>query len=158
VVNIFSAPIISIISIGGMISALAALIWPMAGSALAWLLYYPTHNNCTRAIFRSFTRKFCCRWYDLGSTVKRPLRTDVLGVAPVLVATALVVSRFLGNWFSVDSSLVIPSDAVSRNRAGSPSPVLVIQDKGKVVLVNSGDANTAVSQCYRFTTARRESD
>jgi len=43
VVNILSTPLISIISIGGMIGALVALIWPMVGSALAWLLYYPTH-------------------------------------------------------------------------------------------------------------------
>ncbi len=43
VVNILTIPLISIISIGGILSAFAALIWPLTGSALAWLLYYPTH-------------------------------------------------------------------------------------------------------------------
>jgi len=43
VINILTTPLLSIISIGGMISALAALLWPLAGSALAWLLYCPTH-------------------------------------------------------------------------------------------------------------------
>ncbi|MGA7937356.1 MAG: ComEC/Rec2 family competence protein, partial [Kovacikia sp.] len=43
-VNIITTPFISVISIGGMISALAALIWSPAGSALAWLLKYPTQG------------------------------------------------------------------------------------------------------------------
>ena len=42
VVNILTTPLISIISIGGILSAFTALIWPLAGSGLAWLLYYPT--------------------------------------------------------------------------------------------------------------------
>jgi len=36
--------LISVISIGGIISAMAALIWPLAGSVITWLLYYPTHG------------------------------------------------------------------------------------------------------------------
>jgi len=35
VVNILATPVISVISIGGIISAMAALIWPLAGSAIA---------------------------------------------------------------------------------------------------------------------------
>lgn len=43
VVNTITTPLLSTISVGGIISAIAALIWPLAGSAVAWLLYYPTH-------------------------------------------------------------------------------------------------------------------
>ena len=43
VVNILTTPLISIISIGGILSAFTALLCPLAGSALAWLLYYPTY-------------------------------------------------------------------------------------------------------------------
>jgi len=42
-VNIITTIPISIISVGAFISAIAALIYPVLGSALAWLLYYPTH-------------------------------------------------------------------------------------------------------------------
>jgi|694.fasta_scaffold13677_3 competence protein ComEC len=41
--NILVSPLIEIISLGGVISAIAALVIPLAGSAITWLLYYPTH-------------------------------------------------------------------------------------------------------------------
>jgi len=43
IVNILTIPLLSVISIGGILSAFAALVWPLAGSTMAWLLYYPTH-------------------------------------------------------------------------------------------------------------------
>ncbi|MFM7442064.1 MAG: ComEC/Rec2 family competence protein, partial [Snowella sp.] len=42
-VNILAAPLVTVISLGGAISAIAALIWTPLGSVIAWLLYYPTH-------------------------------------------------------------------------------------------------------------------
>ncbi len=41
-INIFSSLLITIISVGGMASALLALIHPVAGSASAWLVHFPT--------------------------------------------------------------------------------------------------------------------
>jgi competence protein ComEC len=41
-INIFSSLLITIISVGGMASALLALIHPVAGSASAWLVQFPT--------------------------------------------------------------------------------------------------------------------
>ena len=40
-INIFSSLLITIISVGGMISALLALVYPVAGSASAWLVQFP---------------------------------------------------------------------------------------------------------------------
>jgi competence protein ComEC len=40
--NIISSPLVAIISIGGMISAMISAILPPVGSAIAWLLLYPT--------------------------------------------------------------------------------------------------------------------
>jgi competence protein ComEC len=37
--NVATAPLLSLISLGGFLSALAALIWSMAGSALGLVLY-----------------------------------------------------------------------------------------------------------------------
>jgi len=147
VVNIFSTPIISIISIGGMISALAALIWPMAGSALAWLLYYPTHIIIALAQFSDHL----------------PGNSVAVGTISVLQLSALyglMCLVWLQSWwqprwwlagFLAIGLVLIPvwSSQATLFRVtvlAAPSPVLVIQDKGKVVLVNSGDANTA-----RFT-------
>ena len=42
VLNILSTPFITIVSIGGMVSAVVALIFPPAGSAVAGMLNYPT--------------------------------------------------------------------------------------------------------------------
>ncbi len=42
-VNLVATPLISIISLGGFISALVSLLVPIAGSALAWMLYFPSH-------------------------------------------------------------------------------------------------------------------
>lgn len=39
--NIVVTPLVAIISLGGMVSAVGALILPALGSAIAWLLYYP---------------------------------------------------------------------------------------------------------------------
>jgi competence protein ComEC len=39
--NILATPLVTIISLGGFISAIAALIWPLIGSAIAWLLAIP---------------------------------------------------------------------------------------------------------------------
>lgn len=43
-VNLVATPLISLLSLGGMVSALAAMIWSPAGSALAWLLKYPAQG------------------------------------------------------------------------------------------------------------------
>lgn len=42
VTSIVTTPLVAVISLGGMASALAALIWPLAGTFLAGLLFYPT--------------------------------------------------------------------------------------------------------------------
>ncbi len=39
--NILSTPLVILISLGGLISAVVASIWPDAGGAIVWLLYYP---------------------------------------------------------------------------------------------------------------------
>ncbi len=41
-VNIITSPLVAIISMGGMVSAALGAIFPVFGSAIAWLLLYPT--------------------------------------------------------------------------------------------------------------------
>lgn len=41
ILNAIATPLVTIISLGGFISAMASVIWPLAGSAIAWLLAIP---------------------------------------------------------------------------------------------------------------------
>ena len=41
ILNTIATPLVTVISLGGFISAMASLIWPLAGSAIAWLLAIP---------------------------------------------------------------------------------------------------------------------
>jgi len=75
-VNIL-ATLISVISIGGIISAMAALIWPLAGSVIAWLLYYPTHGLIVLVEFFCY-QEFYCRWHNFCFAVAGDLWADYL--------------------------------------------------------------------------------
>ena len=148
VVNILATPVISIISIGGIISAMAALIWPLAGSAIAWMLYYPSHWLIQLVQF------FC---QLPGNSVA----VGTISVVQLLAIYGLISLAWLQPWwqrrwwlagFIAVALVLIPvwqtQATVVRVTvlATAAEPVLVIQDQGKVLLVNSGTANTA-----RFT-------
>jgi competence protein ComEC len=140
-VNILSTSLISVISIGGMISALISLIIPDIGSALANCLYYPTHWLLQLVNF--FTSL-------PGSTVA----VGSLSVGQMLVIYMLILLAWLVGWWQkrwwfagilAFCLLFIPilNSANSLFRvtvlASGEEPILVIQDKGKVTLINSGD-------------------
>ena len=72
-VNLITTPLISILSIGGMVSALAALVWSPAGSALAWLLTPP--SQMLRLVVDGFSQL--------------PGNAYAVGTIPVLTAIAL---------------------------------------------------------------------
>ncbi len=147
VVNILTTPIISLISIGGIISALAALIWPLAGSASAWLLYYPTHvllalvqffcqlPGSSITVGTSSTLQLIALYGLLGLTWLQPWWRQRWWLSGV-VAVGLVLVPV---WHSQSTLFRVTVLA-------APEPILVIQDRGQVVLVNSGDDSTA-----RFT-------
>ncbi|MBE9192668.1 ComEC/Rec2 family competence protein [Gloeocapsopsis crepidinum LEGE 06123] len=148
VVNVLSTPLISVISIGGIVSAIASIVYPFAGSALAWLLYYPTHFLIGL----------------IGFFAQLPGNSIAVGrisVLQLLMVYGLIILAWLQLWWQKRSWLVgviamgiilVPiwhSQATvfrATVLATASEPVLVIQDQGKVVLVNSGDLNTV-----RFT-------
>ncbi|NMG11408.1 ComEC/Rec2 family competence protein [Brasilonema sp. UFV-L1] len=147
-VNIFSTPLISVISIGGMISALVSLILPDAGSSLAHLLYHPTQWLLKLVEFFASLP---------GSTVA--LGSISLGqmlTIYILIILAWVVRWWQKRWWFagiVVLSLVFLPVWHSANTlfrvtvlATGKEPVLVIQDRGKVTLINSGGEGTG-----RFT-------
>ena len=151
-VNVIVTPLISIISIGGVISAFLALIVPIAGSASAWLLHYPTFglltvidlfcnlpgNSIAVGTISAFSAVIlygliCLPW----------LRPKVQPYSWLigLIAVALV---FVPAWYVKANSLQITLLATLRD------PILVIQDHGQITLVNSGDESTASSTVLPF--------
>lgn len=144
-VNIISTPLITIISLGGMISAIAALIMPAIGSAIAWLLLYPT------LLLVEITKFFT----NLPGSA---FAVGKISLGLVIILYGLIGLVWLNSWwrsrwwlvllFAV--TLIIVPISYSRLNlsqvtvlATKQEPVVVVQDRGKVILINSGEANTA---------------
>lgn len=143
-INILCTPLITIISLGGMISAMLALISPAVGSAIASLLFYPTKlligitEFCTSlpgntwavgqmpvailiVIYGLFILIWCNQWWQkrwwLGSLL------------PVVVMITIAFS----NATQVQIAIL----------ASRQSPIIVVQDRSQVMLINSGQDNQA---------------
>ena len=209
-VNIITAPLLWILSIGGMVSALAGLIFPAAGSVLAQLLGYPAKGLI--AIAQYFSQLpgnsvavgqvsvfqlimlyglICWVWLGKGSSATHSV-TDLTDVSSVTNSATDLTDRMrkqeAGNKREVGKKksqekgrgkkrkskvialpiasawilplalmagigiIVLPAWHVQSSLfqvtllATSDEPVFVIQDQGKVTLINSGDENTV-----RFT-------
>ncbi|MCV3213014.1 ComEC/Rec2 family competence protein [Plectonema radiosum NIES-515] len=142
--NIISTPLISIISIGGIISAIPALILPDAGGVFAAVLHYPTDwliklveffsklpGNSVAvgtisiwqmlAIYGLIILVWLMPWWQ-----QRWWFASVIAVALVLIPV----------WHSASSLFKITV------LAADTEPVLVIQNQGRVTLINSGDEGT----------------
>lgn len=143
--NIISAPLISVISIGGFISALAAVIYSTAGSATAWLLDYPTQFLI--GVVQLFN-KLPGNSFAVGtiSVVQLLLLYGLISILSInkqwqrrwwlvgLVAVSLVAFPV---WQTKAAQFRVTVLAAAQEQ------VLVIQDQGQVTLINSGEADTA---------------
>ncbi len=148
IMNILSTPLISVISIGGFISAAAALIIPAAGSAIAGLLYYPAN--------------WLLRLVDFFSNFPgNSLATGSITIAQMVVIYILLILTWLVRWWQqrwwvaigiAFALIFIPAWHTANTLfrvtmlAASGEPVIVIQEQGKVTVINSGDEGTG-----RFT-------
>ncbi|MBD2000584.1 ComEC/Rec2 family competence protein [Leptolyngbya sp. FACHB-541] len=139
--NVLATPLITLISIGGMISAVAALFWSTAGSALGAVLYYPLHALVTLA-------EFC------NQLPGNSFATGTISVIQAIALYSLIVvvwawrrgQKFWWIAFLLGLSLVaIPLWFRYTNLfqvtvlSTSGTPVLVVQERGSVGLINSGD-------------------
>jgi competence protein ComEC len=147
-VNIITTIPLSIISLGAFISAIAALISPIVGSALASLLYYPTHGLI--AVIELFS-------HLPGTTVAVGTMSELQLIAIYgLLALVCIQNWWQQRWWiaglMATGLVLIPvwqtQTTIFRITvlASATKPVLIIQDQGKVLLVNNGDRNNA-----RFT-------
>jgi competence protein ComEC len=143
--NIITAPLIEIISIGGMISAAVGTIIPIVGSATSSLLYYPTHlligivnffnslPGTSIAVGRINTWQLIFLYGLIGLVWFAP-RWQKLWKVPILIGLLITIVPLL--FTKVNEFQITALSAKDRQ-------VLVVQDRGRVMLINSGDPDTA---------------
>lgn len=142
--NIICAPLISLISIGGFISAIAAVIHSTAGSAIALLLDYPT--QLLIAIVRLFNNL-------PGSSVAIGTISIVqLLLLYTMIGLSCINKKWQRRWWLVGLfAVILVALPIWQTKieqfsvtvlATAQEQVLVIQDRGRVTLVNSGEADT----------------
>lgn len=143
--NIIAAPLISLISIGGFISALAAVFSATAGSAIAWLLHYPT--QCLIFIVQLFNQ------LPGNSIAVGTISVVQLMILYGLISILSISKQWQRRWWLVGlvaiSLVALPGLQTKMAQfkvtvlAAAQEQVLVIQDQGQVTVVNSGEADTA---------------
>lgn len=153
-VNICCTPLIIIISLGGMISAIAALFVPLGGSAIAWLLVYPAKTLLV--IINFFTNLPGSSW-AIGQISLGVLLT-IYGLfllvwlhswwrkrwwLILLCTLTLIVVPRVYQYFNLTQVIVL---------AAQPEPAIVIQDRDKVILINSGNPKTVKYSLLPFLT------
>ena len=144
IVNIFATPLITIISLGGMLSAIAALIVPAFGSAIASLLFYPTTLLITLIDL----------FINLPGSIWAVGQVS-LGI--ILSIYSLLLLVWLNGWFKkrwwitllVAIAIIVTQIANNANRlqvavlAARQSQIMIVQDPRATILINSGSNNQA---------------
>ena len=143
-INIVTDPLIWLISLGGMLSGLIGLVIPLAGSAIAWLLYYPA--LLLIEIVEFFNN----------------LPGSSLTVGKIDLVILILIYGLMGLvWFSkfwqkrshlvilFALTLIIVPISYKKSQlvqitvlAAKQEEIVIVQNKGKVILINSGDNNT----------------
>ncbi|WP_088892875.1 ComEC/Rec2 family competence protein [Leptolyngbya ohadii] len=137
-INVLSAPIVSLVSIGGMISAVLGLILPAAGSGLAWVLAFPTNWLIWLAEKGS---ELPGSGYAAGAI--NPLQILMLYGLFLLVWWSLPWRQ---NWWiaGILGLLLVAVPAVYASTLlrltvlQANNPVLLVQDRGQAGLLNLG--------------------
>jgi competence protein ComEC len=143
--NVITSPLISFVSIGGIFSAMASVAWPAAGSVLAGLLSWPMQWFWSIAQF--FGQLPGANW-SLGR----------LSWIQLAIIYGLMILAWRQRWWqrrwwlAALFSVMIATVPMLYDRATltqitvlstNEEPVLVVQDRGQVGLVNCGDEKTA---------------
>jgi len=143
--NILTSPLISMISIGGTVAALIGSIFPIAGSAVSWLLYLPTQiligivnffNYFPGASFAvgqiSIWQLFALYGLILGVWAMPKWQKD--WQLPTLVGCLLVI---------IPLAILKANQLQITALASNNRQILAIQDRGRTTLINSGNESNA---------------
>jgi competence protein ComEC len=139
--NVLTSPLISIISIGGTIGAFVGSIIPIAGSAISWLLYLPTQvligivdffNYLPGTSFAvgqiSLWQLFALYGLILAGWVIPQCQKNWI---PLGLVSLLLIVVPLMTWKTTELQITA--------LASNDKQILVIQDRGHTIVVNSGN-------------------
>ena len=145
-VNIITTPLVTIVSLGGMISGFAGLIFPLLGSILSWTLLYPILTLI--AILKFFTNLpgsvFAIGKISLGILISIYL----------VICLVWINQKLQKYWYYVLLSILtlvtIPILYSHLNLtqvtilATKPTPIIIIQDRGEVIVINNQNQSTII--------------
>ena len=139
--NVLTSPLISVISIGGTIGALAGSIVPIVGSAISWVLYAPTQlliwivDLFNYLPSTSFAVGQISLWqlfalYGLILFVWAVPTLQKHWQLPILVGMLVIIVP-LAIWKTTELQITA--------LASKEEQILVIQDRGRTIVVNTGN-------------------
>ncbi|HBK21994.1 MAG TPA: competence protein, partial [Planktothrix sp. UBA10369] len=170
-VNIVASPLISLITLGGMASALSALLLPSLGSAIAQFLYYPilglieiakyfSHLPGNSIAVGSISLIQLITLYSLNLLIwayftrinpeSNPrFSLSKKGFIPILFTVTLALLIIIvPSWYTKTAQFQATILSTPKE------PILVIEEKGQVTLINSGSQNTAKFAVLPFLNAQ----
>ena len=143
--NILATPWVILISLGGLVSAVAASIWTDAGGAIAWLLNYPVQGLIALVDFCN-SRPGSAIAVGQISQLQLFLLYGLYGLGCLqswcrrrqwLVGLLALILIILPGWYRTAALTQATVLAAANN------PVLVLQDHRQTSLINTGDGKTA---------------
>jgi len=170
-VNIVASPLISLITLGGMASALSALLLPSLGSAIAQFLYYPILGLIEIAKYFSqlpgnsiavgsisliqlitlySLNLLIWAYFTLINPESNPrFSLSKKGFIPILFTVTLALLIIIvPSWYTKTAQFQATILSTPKE------PILVIEEKGQVTLINSGSQNTAKFAVLPFLNAQ----
>ena len=156
IVNVITTFLLSVMTVGSFISGLGAVIWPTLGALLAWVMYYPT------LILLWLVDFFGRLPYSL-------LALGALGWTQVFALYGLILLVWLHPWWQrrwllalgTGLGLVIVPFLLLQTTTfrvtvldNTQTPVMVIQQPGGNVVINSGDLTRAGTSLGSFLAAQ----
>ena len=143
--NILTSPLVGIVSIGGTIGALIGAILPIAGSAASWLLYLPTQLLIWIVELFNYLPGASFAVGQISTWQLFALYGIILGV--------WTIPKWQRKWQLVTLIgfllVIIPLAVLKLNElqitalASNDRQILTIQDRGRTILVNSGNESNA---------------
>jgi competence protein ComEC len=141
--NIVATPLIIVITLGGMISALFSLVWLSAGSAIAFLLSYPT-----QALI--FLVNLCNRLPGNSYAVGKILLLQMLLIYGLWGLSWLRPWWQHRRWLAGSLAVLIVAIPASYARAttveltvlGQNAPTFLLRDRGRTLLLSDGNSAT----------------
>ncbi|AFY60455.1 ComEC/Rec2-related protein [Synechococcus sp. PCC 6312] len=156
IVNVITTFLLSLMTVGSFISGLGAVIWPTLGALLAWVMYYPTLILLWLVNF-------------FGSLPYSLLALGALGWTQVFALYGLILLVWLHPWWqrrwilALGTGLglvIVPFLLLQTNTFrvtvldSTQTPIMVIQQPGGNVVINSGDLKNAGTSLGSFLAAQ----